>query len=908
MAVANANGVSDTINLAAGGIYTLTAVDNLVNGANGLAAIDDDTAGLDLTINGNGATIQRSTAAGTPEFRILPVGIGASASCVDLTIANGKITSGSFPAYAGGGIHNSGTLSLTNCTVRESRGVLGGGIFNHAGVLSLTGCTVHANVADSGGGLHNSEGTLTLRNSTVSGNTANVFGGGLTNYGGESTVQGNTFRANSALEGAAINNKNTINFSARLRIGSTILHSNPGEANLDNVFGVVTSEGYNLSSDNAGGDGNTGPGGLLNGLGDIRNTNPNLGPLQNNGGPTLTHALLSPSAAIDAGDDALLAPPISLTTDQRGAGFPRRKGPRVDTGAVESGVELVVTTTDDHNDGACTVADCTLREAITATNAAGGGTISFAPGVTGMIQLGGFLPDLSTNLLLQGPGANLLTVRRNSASVFRIFSISNGTSNGPVVSITGLTISNGEASGSGGGIQNDHGILLVKECVFTGNHSSPSDIGYGGGIFNWGGSLTIEDSTFTGNMSNYGGGVASSRTNSGSALLFIRGSTFSGNSANGGNGGGIYNEAANAGSSADAFLINCTLSGNSSTASGFVGGAGGAIFNFGSLSGNPRLSLEDCTLSGNNAFSAGGIYNNSFSATAMVTLRNTILKTGAIGENFINSSGSITSLGHNLCNDAAGGLSGTGPGGYLTGVGDMRQTDPLLGPLQNNGGRTLTHALLNGSPAINAGDNNGSDPYDQRGAPRVGTNDIGAFEFGSVAPAPAVLSAVSRKLHGGMPFDIDLPFVGEVGIECRSGGASNDYQVVVSFANAVTYTGASVSFGAGSVSSSTGSGTNSITVNLTGITSGQTSTITLGGVSDGVDTGDVSLLMAVLIGDTNGNGVVNSGDTFQTRNRSGQAADTTNFRSDVNADGFVNSGDTTAVRLRSGTALPPQPD
>ena len=235
----------------------------------------------------------------------------------------------------------------------------------------------------------------------------------------------------------------------------------------------------------------------------------------------------------------------------------------------------------------------------------------------------------------------------------------------------------------------------------------------------------------------------------------------------------------------------------------------------------------------------------------------------------------------------------------------MRETDPLLGPLQNNGGRTFTHALLNGSPAINAGDNNGSDPYDQRGAPRVGTNDIGAFEFGSVAPAPAVVSAVSRKLHGGTPFDIDLPFVGEVGIECRSGGASSDYQVVVSFANAVTYTGASVSFGAGSVSSSTGSGTNSITVNLTGMTSGQTSTITLGGVSDGVDTGDVSLLMAVLIGDTNGNGAVNSGDTLQTRSRSGQATDATNFRSDVNADGFVNSGDTTAVRARSGTALPP---
>ncbi len=89
------------------------------------------------------------------------------------------------------------------------------------------------------------------------------------------------------------------------------------------------------------------------------------------------------------------------------------------------------------------------------------------------------------------------------------------------------------------------------------------------------------------------------------------------------------------------------------------------------------------------------------------------------------------------------------------------------------------------------------------------------------------------------------------------------------------------------------------------MTSGQTSTITLGAVSDGVNTGDVSLLMAVLVGDTNGNGSVNAGDTVQTRSRSGQATDATNFRSDVNTDGFVNSGDTAVVRSRSGTALPP---
>ncbi len=616
----------------------------------------------------------------------------------------------------------------------------------------------------------------------------------------------------------------------------------------------------------------------------MRNTNPNLGPLQNNGGPTLTHSLLSPSPAIDAGDDAVLDLPLGLTTDQRGSGFPRRKGLHVDIGAVESGLSLTVTTVDDHNDGACTQNDCTLREAITATNMAGGGTISFAPGVAGTIQLAGALPTVSANLLLQGPGANLLTVRRNSGGDYRIFTVSNGTSTGPAAGITGLTITNGQASASafpnssGGGILNDHGSLFVSNCILADNRSFLPASTYGGGIFNHEGNLTVNASTLSGNSAAYGGGIASNRSVPGTALIFITSSTISGNTSEGGNGGGIYCQALNAGAISDAFLTNCTLSGNSSTASGFTGGAGGAIFNFGSLSGNPRLSVEDCTLSGNNAFAAGGIYNNSFSATAVVTLRNTILKTGAIGENII-SAGTVISLGHNLADDFTGDITnpGTGPGGYLNASGDIRNTDPLLGPLQNNGGHTFTHALLNGSPAINAGDNNGSDPDDQRGAPRVGTNDIGAFEFGSVAPAPAVVSAVSRKLHGGTPFDIDLPFVGEVGVECRSGGANSDHQVVVSFANAVTYTGASVSFGAGSVTSSTGSGTNSITVNLTGMTSGQTSTITLGAVSDGVNTGDVSLLMAILVGDTNGNGSVNAGDTLQTRSRSGQATDSHQF-------------------------------
>ncbi len=165
--------------------------------------------------------------------------------------------------------------------------------------------------------------------------------------------------------------------------------------------------------------------------------------------------------------------------------------------------------------------------------------------------------------------------------------------------------------------------------------------------------------------------------------------------------------------------------------------------------------------------------------------------------------------------------------------------------------------------------------------------------------------AASRKSHGAAgTFDVPLPLAGNVGIECRSGGASNDYQVVATFFNAVTFDHASVASGTGSITSATGSGTTTLTVNLTGVTNAQTITITLADLNDGISISDVAIPMGVLVGDTNGDGFVNAGDTLETRNRSGQVTNATNFYSDVNLDGIVNSGDATVVRTRSGTSLP----
>ncbi len=160
---------------------------------------------------------------------------------------------------------------------------------------------------------------------------------------------------------------------------------------------------------------------------------------------------------------------------------------------------------------------------------------------------------------------------------------------------------------------------------------------------------------------------------------------------------------------------------------------------------------------------------------------------------------------------------------------------------------------------------------------------------------------VSRKIHGSAgTFDINLA----LDVECRSGGATNDYQIVFTFPSSVTFNSASVTAGAGSVSGSSGSGTTTAIVNLTGVTNAQRLTVTLSNVNNGTDAGDLSVQMGVLVGDTNGDGSVNAADALQTRDHSGQTTDGTNFRSDINTDGCVNSGDTSAVRVRSGTSLP----
>jgi phosphatidylinositol-3-phosphatase len=165
------------------------------------------------------------------------------------------------------------------------------------------------------------------------------------------------------------------------------------------------------------------------------------------------------------------------------------------------------------------------------------------------------------------------------------------------------------------------------------------------------------------------------------------------------------------------------------------------------------------------------------------------------------------------------------------------------------------------------------------------------------------INAVSRKIHGSAgTFDVGLPLVGTPGIECRSGGATNDYQMVITFGGPVTFTNAQVTQGTGTASSTTTNG-NRVFVNLTGVTNAQTIQVTLLAVNDGTTTNDVSIPMSILTGDTTANGAVNSSDIAQTQSQSGQVVTVDNFREDVTANGTINSSDIVLVQSKSGTGL-----
>ena len=211
------------------------------------------------------------------------------------------------------------------------------------------------------------------------------------------------------------------------------------------------------------------------------------------------------------------------------------------------------------------------------------------------------------------------------------------------------------------------------------------------------------------------------------------------------------------------------------------------------------------------------------------------------------------------------------------------------------------------SPARDTGIAFGGVTTDFDGDTRDAAPDRGADELLLTPPMP--MSAASVKTHGATDFSINLPFTGPAGIECRS-DVPGVYKVVVKFdpMSVITVGSAVVTAGTASGISFSGNGTDTITVDLTGVANEQYLTFKLKCVSDDLgNLGDVPVTMGVLIGDVNGDGmvVVNSTDVSMVKSQVGNPVGLGNFRTDVSANGAINSTDVSLVKSHSGTGLTP---
>jgi hypothetical protein len=164
-------------------------------------------------------------------------------------------------------------------------------------------------------------------------------------------------------------------------------------------------------------------------------------------------------------------------------------------------------------------------------------------------------------------------------------------------------------------------------------------------------------------------------------------------------------------------------------------------------------------------------------------------------------------------------------------------------------------------------------------------------------------NAVSRKIHGSTPFDINLPLTGNPGVECRSGGGT--HTLVFRFTTNVVSGSATVTGGTGTAGAASFSG-NTMTVPLSGVTDLQKITVTLNAVTDASSQvlPATSVSMNVLLGDTTGNKTVNATDVSQVKLQSGVAISVANFRNDTNVSGTINATDVSQVKLNSGHGVP----
>lgn len=438
---------------------------------------------------------------------------------------NGFLLGGSGGDSAAAFVHNGTSLTVTRCTLAN----------NVIGVPGTRGSATGATSPPSGapalspGGSAN--GTAAAGSCIVSNNNASFINSTIASNNGFGLV-GNTLLAlvNCTVTGNAgggVKNTSTVSLSNCLLAGNTgsdLTNSGTlqGDYNLIQTSSATFTTGgtHNIRGQAA----------LFNVAG-----------LIDNGGPTKTIALQEASPAVNAGDDAVLDAPYSLATDQRGAGYDRKKGSHIDIGAFEvtptsETPSLVVDTTNDVVNNTDNLTS--LREAI-AYAATLGGTpeITFDAGISGgTITLGGTELSIGASMTITGPEGGI-TIGGNNAS--RVFNIDSGT-----VTLSDLTVTGGNAT-NGGGITN-FGSLTLSRCTIAGNTVT----GDGGGVYSTG-SVTATNCTFHNNHAYQAGGLG---VESGSALVVA--CTFTGNTGRY-SGGGIASQ-----TGVTMTLYNSILAGN----------------------------------------------------------------------------------------------------------------------------------------------------------------------------------------------------------------------------------------------------------------------------------------------------------------------------------------------------------
>jgi predicted outer membrane repeat protein len=682
---ANAYPGLTTIVLEANCVYELTAADNFIK--------DDETYGpsgtsagtglppisTPIIIHGNNATIQRDDSPGTPKFRIFFVTSTGELSLNDLSIRQGWVTG--LNIHGGGIFVNGSLLTLEHVLVVENTtNNRGGGIYNDGGTLTINDSNFSFNQAPLGGALANYEGTVVIGgNSTINDNTSSLWAGGIYSWDGDLTVADSEISNNQAADwGGGIfisGDHNTFTLS----LDNVLFAGNSAGLRGGAVYIRETNfliMGSTFTNNQA--TGSEGRGGALfvfdSGPGTI-------------GGGSLIDGNISGKFGgamyiyQNYGDSVTI---IDSTIQNNSAPF-------MGGGIFNTGVLSIYNSTISGNTGA----------------SQGGGGIKHS----------GYILTIQNSMIsnnnssIYGGGAEISNCTVNISGTTFQGNSTTGRGGGLFIGCTGTiggsSIFDGNtANGRGGGFFcGSNCDITFEDGEVTNNHSGTSaSLSGGGGIGN-DGLLTISSSTISGNTADVtGGGII----NNGS--LFIHQSTINNNSSSSGV-GGIHSEDY-------LFIQNSTVTSNQ--------GGGETVGGIGVLQ-DGNIELVNSTIVDNTGPWYGGLWTFGPLST---TIKNSIIALNSPSDcAALQSADVLTILGENIDSDNSCRDFST------IGVGFSITADPLIGPLADNGGPTWTHALLPGSPAIDAA-TDCTDiavspiTVDQRFASRPGGLgcDIGAYE------------------------------------------------------------------------------------------------------------------------------------------------------------------------------------